>query len=473
MTTAIDNSEDMKTAVPAAPVAQGAVDRRAATPKSERIFRNLLAGPIIVGLLLSIGVAAGLNWVWGLGLALGVGMGAAHVGLWGLLAEGMRRNKSAATLLVWTIVGAKLLFIYTPLVVSGLFAPSFAIWLIAGFTVVLFAMAVFASRRRLVALSLVGVLFLSGQAMAIGRPTMPGSIRPESSVSAATRATDEHRVATQPHDASKETKKAKNKEKKEGRNVDLPSLGGWIVSLAPHSPVAKFLARPPVQRCLFTLIFTLAVAFLFAFVARRAAVRPGKLQSAIELIGSWTLDQITSILPRKEAMKFAPFLGGLFLYILTINLSGLIPLVMPSTSFIALTGGLAICVFLVVQYVTWSRLGVLGALYHLAGEPADAITWALSPLMFAIHLTEEFTRPLTLAIRLYGNTLGEHVLLGVMMVLGLMMVAFVHFPVGVPLELPFMFLALLTGSVQALVFSILATIYLALVIEEPDEKARP
>jgi len=118
--------------------------------------------------------------------------------------------------------------------------------------------------------------------------------------------------------------------------------------------------------------------------------------------------------------------------------------------------------------MAFTRLGPLRYLYHLAGEPADRVTWAMSPLMVVLHLVEELAKPVTLSVRLFGNVFAEHTLLAVMAVLGVGALSVIHSPVGLPFELPFMFLALLTGSIQALVFAVLTAVYIALVLPHED-----
>jgi F-type H+-transporting ATPase subunit a len=140
----------------------------------------------------------------------------------------------------------------------------------------------------------------------------------------------------------------------------------------------------------------------------------------------------------------------------------------PSTS-LNITASLAILVFLYAQWVGISRLGIIGYLDHLAGQPRDAVTWAMVPLMFPLHIIGELAKPMSLALRLFGNITGEDVLIAVFVGLGVAILSFS--PVGLPLQTPFYFLGIILSAVQALVFSLLATIYILLMLphEEHEE----
>ena len=135
------------------------------------------------------------------------------------------------------------------------------------------------------------------------------------------------------------------------------------------------------------------------------------------------------------------------------------------------TAALAVCVFLYVQWTGLRRLGPVKYVKHLAGDPQDVVGWCMVPLMLPLHIISELAKPVSLALRLFGNILGEDVLIGVFAGLGIAVLAFVHSPVGVPLHLPFVLLALLMSTVQALVFTLLSTIYIMQVL--PHEEAEP
>src|SRR5512139_2548257 len=113
------------------------------------------------------------------------------------------------------------------------------------------------------------------------------------------------------------------------------------------------------------------------------------------------------------------------------------------------------------------ELGPLGWLDHLAGNPRSVIEWVLVPLMMPIHIIGELAKPVSLSCRLFGNIFGEDMLLVGFAGLGISLFSLLglgFLQVGLPLHFPFLFLALLTSLIQALVFAILSTIYFLLML---------
>jgi F-type H+-transporting ATPase subunit a len=234
----------------------------------------------------------------------------------------------------------------------------------------------------------------------------------------------------------------------------------------PDAPWANFLHEWEV------IIFSLLVAFLIILVAwaasRSASLIPGPLQNLVESLVETLNDFIIGILGPKYGPRYVPFLGTLFIYILAMNLFGLIPFMDSPTSSLNVTVALALVVFLYSQSIGIRELGVIGYLDHLAGNPRTVISWALVPLMLPIHIMGELAKPISLACRLFGNVFGEDMLLVAFVTLGITTLSFIHSPIGLPLQLPFLFLALLTSTLQALVFTVLSTIYFLLMLPHDD-----
>jgi len=150
------------------------------------------------------------------------------------------------------------------------------------------------------------------------------------------------------------------------------------------------------------------------------------------------------------------------------NLMGLVPGGHSPSTNINITASLAIMVFLYVQYVGISRNGIVKYLDHLAGSPRDALSWSLVVLLFPIHIIGELAKPFSLAVRLFGNITGEDVLVAAFVGLGLTALSFMHSPVGFPFNVFFIFLGLLLSTIQALVFSLLSTIYILLMLPHEE-----
>jgi F-type H+-transporting ATPase subunit a len=255
-----------------------------------------------------------------------------------------------------------------------------------------------------------------------------------------------------------------------GHGAEGPQkFANFITVLArafPDAPWAHFLHEFEV------VIFSLLIAFLLCVVAwlasRRPSLVPGRLQNAVEMLVESLHDFIVGILGPRHGPRYVPFLGTLFVYILAMNLCGLIPFMESPTSSLNVTVALAIVVFVYSQAIGFRRLGVVGWLDHMLGNPRNPTQWLLAPLMLPIHVMGEFAKPISLAARLFGNVFGEDMLLVAFVTLGITTVAFANLPLGLPLQVPFLFLALLTGTLQALVFTVLSTIYFLLMLPHEE-----
>ncbi|MCX6828740.1 MAG: F0F1 ATP synthase subunit A [candidate division Zixibacteria bacterium] len=219
------------------------------------------------------------------------------------------------------------------------------------------------------------------------------------------------------------------------------------------------------------LIYAGVVSLMMITVAvityRKRQMIPGKLQNFVEMILE-NLDNLFISVMGKEARKYTPFLGTLFLYIWFMNLIGLVPFFKSSTSSINTTAALAITVFLYVQYTGVRRLGLWGYFHHLLGSPTDAVTWALAPINLPIHVIGELARPFSLALRLFGNITGEDILIAAFVSLGIMFMGLFGSPIGFPFQIPFILLAMLTSTIQALVFTMLSAIYFFMVMPHEE-----
>ena len=210
------------------------------------------------------------------------------------------------------------------------------------------------------------------------------------------------------------------------------------------------------------VVYSVVVAVFLSLLAyaayRKRSLIPGPAQNLMEWIVEVLSNMVVSILG-EQGRKFVPFIGTLFIYIFCMNLLGLIPGMFSSTSKLNTTLALALCVFLYVQFTGLRNFGILGYIHHLAGSPKSVVEWCLVPLNLPLHIIGELAKPVSLSLRLFGNISGEDMLLAIFATLGVTILSFIPVPVGLPLHLPFIFLAMLTSFVQALVFSLLATNY--------------
>lgn len=247
---------------------------------------------------------------------------------------------------------------------------------------------------------------------------------------------------------------------------ELPNFITLIYKAFHDSSWAAFLHHW--ENLIFSIIIASLISFVFYLGTRNSTLIPTGLQNFLELFVDGLRYLILGILgPQGE--KYVPFLGTLFIYILTMNLFGIVPFMKSPSSNLNITVGLATCVFCLVQYLNIKHMGIGGFLYHLAGSPKGLLGWLLVPLMFPLELLSQLSRPVTLSLRLFGNVLGEDILIGAFAVFGLTLLGSYSPPVGLPLQLPFMFLALLTSTMQALVFTLLSTVYILLSISGSED----
>jgi F-type H+-transporting ATPase subunit a len=259
----------------------------------------------------------------------------------------------------------------------------------------------------------------------------------------------------------------------EQQSLEAPNIITLLHQAFPESHLVDFLHHFEVP--FFSAIVICGLAIVARMASAHPTIVPGKLQNAVEFLVDG-LDQFVCGVMGPVGREFTPFIGTLFLYILSMNLIGIVPGMHSPTASINTTVALAVTVFCYVQYTGMRKLGLLGYLDHLAGSPRPkgifgyiiAICIAI-PFNFVLHTIGEIIKPLSLSVRLFGNIFGEDVLIGQMMLLGILALSFIGSPVGIPLQLPFYLLAMLTSVIQAVVFSLLSVIYIFLMLPHEAE----
>jgi len=213
-----------------------------------------------------------------------------------------------------------------------------------------------------------------------------------------------------------------------------------------QEPLFTIADKLPVPELVVTEWAIILIIGLFAYLATRKMERvPRGLQNAFEAVVQWTFDFFGQMLGESVAKKWAPLLSTFFLFILVCNYSGLIPGASyisgfkPPTSDWNITATLAIIVFFSVQ-IAGFREHKMHYFSHFV-KPM--------PFLLPLNIIEEVARPLSLTLRLFGNIFGEEMIIGFL----LMMAPFL-------IPMPMMALGLLTGLIQAIVFTILASSYI-------------
>ena len=193
------------------------------------------------------------------------------------------------------------------------------------------------------------------------------------------------------------------------------------------------------------------IAVISLMVTRRLKERPSGLQNVIETGVEYLDGFFGGIIGKKRTRKYFYFLGSLFVFIIVANYSGLIPgvgltkyLKSPTAS-LSTTLGLGVVTFIFLQAASVGARGFKGYLKRF-----------LSPIavMLPLLLLDEFIKPASLALRLFGNVFGEETVIEELYNL---------LPIGAPIIM--MALSLLFCAIQAVVFTMLVSIYLEEAVE--------
>jgi len=200
-------------------------------------------------------------------------------------------------------------------------------------------------------------------------------------------------------------------------------------------------------------------AFLLASTAKRRMV-PSRFQSAAELSYEFVADTIRST-AGTEGMRFFPFVFTLFMFVLTLNMLGIVPFAFSVTSHVIITTALSVTVFLIVLvYGLWSHGLHFFNLFVPKGVPIYIL-----PLIVGIEILSFISRPISHSVRLFANMLAGHITLKVFA--GFILLLGAHGLLGwAGATLPFAMIVILTALetlvafLQAYVFAILTCIYL-------------
>ena len=200
----------------------------------------------------------------------------------------------------------------------------------------------------------------------------------------------------------------------------------------------------------------IAVLTIVSIIATRNLKEdnPGKLQTLAEIAVAWLVNYFSDNLGRKKARQYFPIFATFFIFIIVSNYLGILPgaghfkgFAVPTSS-LSVTAALAILTFFVTHTLGIKERGLKNYLKSFLKPVA---------LLLPLTLIEQFVRPFSLALRLYGNMFGEEMVTDNLYEL---------FPIGAPLIMNV--LSLLFCMIQALVFTMLFSIYVGEAIEEEE-----
>ena len=196
------------------------------------------------------------------------------------------------------------------------------------------------------------------------------------------------------------------------------------------------------------------VVILFLLIASRLCVRklvmaPGAAQNFVEAIIGGIEEFMIGVMGEK-GRPFFPLVATLFIYILAMNWIGQIPGFTAPTANLNTTLPMAVVVFL-LTHIMGVKIHGFRYIKHFLGP-----VWWLMPLMLPIEILSHLARILSLSFRLFGNILGEELVIMVLLLLG------GYFLAPVPMEA----LGFFTALLQAFIFSLLTMIYISGAMED-------
>ena len=195
----------------------------------------------------------------------------------------------------------------------------------------------------------------------------------------------------------------------------------------------------------YAVLVALILLGLGLLASRQISLVPKGAQNVFELIVGG-LEEFMVEVTGEEGRAFFPYIACVFLFIMFCNLIGLIPGFLSPTSNINTTLALALCTFAYTHFLGVKYHGVKYIKHFLGPIPA------LAPLFFPIEVIGHFARVLSLTLRLFGNIMGEDLVLLILLLLAGKFLAPIQLMMG---------LAVFTSVVQAFVFTLLSMMYFA------------
>jgi F-type H+-transporting ATPase subunit a len=236
---------------------------------------------------------------------------------------------------------------------------------------------------------------------------------------------------------------------------------GKVVRADNHQP--PLLDASITKHVVFLWVAAVILCVLAIAVARRSTRKlvPTGFGNLVEMIIIFVRDEI--VLPNMgaEGVRYVPYLLTTFLFILLMNLLGLVPYGASATGNVNVTAGMAIIAFIMIQVSAIRAQGLGHYLAHLTG----GVHWAMWPIMIPIEILGLFTKPFALCIRLFANMIGGHIV--IVSLIGLIFIFKSYIVAAVPIgfAVGINFLELFVAFLQAYIFTILTALFMGLGIQ--------
>jgi F-type H+-transporting ATPase subunit a len=237
---------------------------------------------------------------------------------------------------------------------------------------------------------------------------------------------------------------------------------------AKHSWVIPLHIGPidiSINKAVWFLWIGAAVTFLILFIGSRMLKdRPSAYQVIVEEIYGFGRNLGGQV--GEEGRKWFPYTLTIFVFLLTLNIIGLLPNSYPVTSNISFTLTLALLTFILTQYEGFRRNGPVKYLKSFV-PPGLPFKPLMVPFMWFVEVLQEFTKPLTLGLRLYANILAGHLIIFVFLSFILYFGTFMAV-ISVPAAVIFFGFEIFVAVLQAYIFAILTQVYIELAMFRED-----
>ena len=201
------------------------------------------------------------------------------------------------------------------------------------------------------------------------------------------------------------------------------------------------------------------IILMYALFSKRETFKPRKLQLGLEALVLYVRDEIVyPIMGKDKGKKWIPFFTSLFIFLITVNLLGLIPAFKTATGNINVTGALALIILILTFVVGFKEIGFSRFFKNLYPEGTAR---PIGLFVAFLEFLSIFTKSMVLALRLFANMFAGHLAILSFLVLLFIISPFFGF-IAVPFALFTYVLEVLIGLLQALVFTLLSCIFISM-----------
>ncbi len=253
---------------------------------------------------------------------------------------------------------------------------------------------------------------------------------------------------------------------KDSRELKIPFGHITLPQIPPIHIGEMVIDLSPTKHVVFLLIAAL-ILFLVAFRAARKNKKskvPSGIGNLMEMFIVFVRDEVVISNMGKKGLPYLPYLLTTFFFILIMNLLGLIPYGATPTGNLSVTAALALIAFVMIQVASIRAQGIAHYLAHLTGGVA---VW-LWPIMIPIEILGLLTKPFALAMRLFANMTGGHIV--ILALLGFVFLArsLTFAPIPVLFVVAINLLEILVAFIQAYIFTMLTALFMGLGIPRED-----